>query len=111
MEPKTKNYYIAFSIHGTNSFIVATRSMTEKEYKEHMASRMLFPLTSRLPKPLPGHTKLGWTRLNTKDGTPLRSPPLILSRFSELAKNGWTVDKEKFVEKHYRGKHARSVSR
>lgn len=106
-----KSCYIAFSIHGSNCFIIASKDLEDEAYNALIKTGKFFPVTSRLPTFRRVGTKLGWTRLNTKDGAPLKSVPLILSRFNELAKDGWTVDKTKFVEKHYRGKYTRPVSR
>jgi hypothetical protein len=94
--------YVAFSIHGTCAFITAT--------KNHMDIKDLpkgFTLaTSRRPSHEPekdGH-KLHWDRLLKADGQPLRSAPMIMSCFNDLEKNGWTVDKKKFIDRHWKKK-------
>lgn len=112
MPPKTQ-HYIAFSIHGTNAFIIATRELSKKESTDLLASGEYKVATSRLAKPkVPGSVKLTWSGLTNKaTGQPLKSPPVIIARFKKLEALGWTVDKIKFVEKHFRGKHTRSVSR
>lgn len=93
--------YIAFSIHGTNKFTVAT-----KEFKDYEAvgdfclcggpgSFMIGE--SRRPgynKDKDG-VKLLWSKLNRKDGKPLTDKGWVTRRFKELAKGGWTIVPDK----------------
>lgn len=90
--------YIAFSIHGTNTFITATKELDISKLPPGMKV-----IPSRRPgyNPLQKGFKLRWDRLSTKQGQPLRSPPMILARFNELQKDGWVIDKTNFVDRHY----------
>jgi hypothetical protein len=96
--------YIAFSIHGTNCFIVATREVTL--LTPFITSNPEFSLTdsrrSWADKVLDGY-KLNWTKLCKADGTPHTNPGWVLRRFKELERSGWTIiNREKFVEHHYK---------
>lgn len=96
--------YIAFSIHGTNCFIVATREVTL--LTPFLSYNPWFNLAeSRRPgvnKVVDGH-KLNWTKLCKADGTPHTNPGWVLRRFNELERRGWTiVGREKFVQKFYK---------
>ena len=88
-------HYIAFSIHGTNTFITAQRDAMDLKEGFTVA-------TSRRPSKTDAETKLHWDKLITKKGTPLRSPAMILHYFNQLAMEGWTVDKQNFINRHYR---------
>jgi hypothetical protein len=96
--------YIAFSIHGTNCFIVATREVTL--LTPFLSYNPWFSLAeSRRPgvnKVVDGY-KLNWTKLCKADGTPHTNPGWVLRRFNELERRGWTiVGREKFVQKFYK---------
>ena len=94
--------YIAFSIHGTNAFIVATKTLKTVGSIEELGPEFT-AVNSRRPdyKPEDG-IKLNWSRLNTvKSGKPLSHPAFVASRFKELEKDGWTVDREKFNDYHF----------
>jgi len=88
--------YIAFSIHGTNVYITANRKLDIEDIKEGFSFA-----NSRNPFKTNSDTKLHWDKLITKKGQPLRSPALILHFFKELEKDGWIVDKQNFVKRHY----------
>lgn len=87
--------YIAFSISGTNCFIIATKEMDD-------VPEGFTIVKSRDPKHNEEHIKLIWDKLITKTGNPLRSPQMIVHHFNNLAKKGWFVDKENFVKKHFK---------
>lgn len=94
--------YIAFSIHGTNAFITASRELPHDD-----VSRLGGDFTvvkSRRPghDPKKDGVKLEWRALMTAEGKPLRSAALVLNRFNKLGQEGWTIDKSKFVDRHYR---------
>ena len=100
-------YYIAFSIHGTNTFITA--SCETPEDVKAMTGPMFEGLKmviaqSRRPsyEPLKNGFKLHAEDLKRKDGKPLASPPMILRFFNELEKRGWVVDKKRFIEYHWK---------
>jgi hypothetical protein len=114
--PSDTTLYIAFSISGTNTFITASRVLSAKEFPGlPLAARIsaessaltatlgMSPVRSRRPGFDPSkEIKLQWSRLNTKAGKPLRSPPLILNRFNQLRDLGWVVDSTAFVAKHWK---------
>lgn len=95
-----KQAYIAFSINGTKAFITANHPLDETMMLSKLPAGMKIA-NSRDPLKAPDTVKLHWDRLLTKEGKPLRSPPVILQRFKELEALGWVVDKSKFVKKHY----------
>ena len=98
---KTYKAYIAFSIHGSNCFIVATRRLIEGAPLPSGFS----VVPSRRPDvdvTIDGY-KLNWTKLCKADGTPHTNPGWVLRRFNELERRGWTiVGREKFVQKFYK---------
>lgn len=100
-----KNYYIAFSIHGTNTFIVATKSMTDKElaqletvgYERVNSRRVDAEAVKR------DGIKLSWPGLNTLAGAPLKSPAMVIHRFKQLEKAGWLIiGRREFVQRHWK---------
>ena len=98
---KTYKAYIAFSIHGSNCFIVATRRLIESA----PLPSGFGVVQSRRPDvdvTIDG-CKLNWTKLCKADGTPHTNPGWVLRRFNELERRGWTiVGREKFVQKFYK---------
>lgn len=91
-------FYIAFSIHGTNTFITASRNFDDaKDLKPEFTVA-----TSRRPNKTNAETKLHWNKLITKTGNPLRSPAMILHHFNQLEKDGWNINKRNFINYHYR---------
>jgi hypothetical protein len=94
--------YIAFSIHGSNTFITANREVPHNDLSKIGGEFTVIPSRRAGANVETDGVKLGWSRLNTKDGKPLRSPALILRAFNELAEQGWTVDKQKFIDRHYK---------
>ena len=87
--------YIAFSIHGTNTFITANKEL------ENLTPEFSI-IQSRNPDANRSYTKLLWNKLITKKGIPLRSPAMILHHFNQLEKEGWTVNKQGFINYHYK---------
>lgn len=104
-------YYIAFSIAGTNAFIVAGRNdEPERRIKSLVPpfpeilvfdGDQMQPVPSRMP--YPNGVKLLWPDINTKAGVPRRNPGQILNLFRRLKHRGWTVDESAFVPRHFRG--------
>ena len=102
------SYYVAFSIEGTNAFITANGNVIPR----HCGT--FTPVSSRRPKAnvATDGTKLHWSKLTTKSGKPVRSVPLVLQLFKILEKNGWKVNKDKFIKRHYKdGKLAKNYFR
>lgn len=93
-------FYIAFSIHGTNSFIIATRESGDDFFYPDLPDGFKIVASRRMGTP-PTGLKIHWDKLLREDGVPLASPSLIIRRFSELEKMGWKVSKEHFVKRHY----------
>jgi hypothetical protein len=104
--------YVAFSIHGTNAFLVAVRSIqpvasgTEVFLIGSYAFRLA---TSRRPdhNPAQDGLKLHWGKLYRRtpyaDGMyrPIKCPVKALSLFRKLEADGWTIfNREKFMERH-----------
>lgn len=101
--------YIAFSITGTSAFITATKEVSKHQYDTMVNGGGFIPVTSRRPNYQPEDgIKLGWIVLNTLSGKPLRSPALVLNRFNQLTNDGWSVNKDKFVRRHYRERRVNS---
>lgn len=104
MAKKLTKIYISFSIHGTNCFIVA---VNEKWDVKKLTSAFKI-VESRRPKfnlEKDGH-KIEWSGLkNKKTGEPYKSPQMVLKRFSELEKMGFTIiNREGFVARHFKKK-------
>jgi hypothetical protein len=111
-----KDVYVAFSIHGTNTFITATmKSQTPDQIEEILDSHQSMNKFStesmfKIDKSRrPGfdskkEVKLSFSLLNNKDGTPTKSKTKVMQAFKELEDMGWTVDKEEFVRKHWPSK-------
>lgn len=105
-----KKFYVAFSVHSTNAFAVATIEtdtfVLSKDHTTVMINGREFTLAkSRRPdyNEMKDGQKLHHTDLSTKEGKPLRSTPMIMQFFNRLEKEGWTVDKAAFVTKHWHG--------
>lgn len=105
-----KKFYVAFSVHSTNAFATATIETTDfvksKDGKTITINGMDFePVQSRRAdyKESDGQ-KLHSKELLTKEGKPLRSTPMIARFFNKLERNGWTVNKDAFIQKHWRDK-------
>lgn len=91
---KLQDCRIAFSIHGTCCFIVATKKLDVDKLPEGMTV-----IKSRDSEAT--GVKLAWAELNNKQGKPLTNKITILSRFKKLEREGWKVDSAAFVEKHW----------
>lgn len=104
-----QKFYIAFSIHGSNAFITATKEtdkfILSEDGKKFSIDGLEFNLGySRDPNynfQKQGY-KLLSDRLLTKDRKPLRSHPMILKFFNELEDLGWEVTKDRFLQKHWK---------
>lgn len=107
------NFYIAFSIHGTNTFIVATTKASGSEELQNREGKFVVVSSRRADyDPATHGIKVEWSRLSTLKGTPLRSPAQVIYMFKRLEKLGWTVDEEsrrRFVAKHWSKNKASSV--
>lgn len=103
-----QKFYIAFSVHGTNSFITAVMEtkdfqLSKDKKKVKIGKREFDVAQSRRPDydlKKDGY-KLHAQDLLTKDSKPTRSVPMILRFFNNLAKEGWKIDKNHFVYNHY----------
>ncbi len=94
-------FYIAFSIHGTNKFTVATYSIPNKQRSPglpHQIVKDLFgPAFTIAPSRRPNYDaskdgiKLHWNRLVRKDGTPIQNKGWVTKRFNQLNALGWTI--------------------
>lgn len=94
--------YIAFSIAGTNTFITARKEMSAEEALALTGAPEFFYKNSRRPGFAPAkELKMGWTKLNRADGSPMQNPIWVVRRFNELAKDDWTIDKTKFVQRFF----------
>lgn len=82
------NFYLAFSIHGTNKFRVFTKSASSCE---ELGKGFSVDASRR-----PGYNinkdglKVHWTGLLTKDGKPMVSPSWVHRRLRALVAEGWT---------------------
>lgn len=98
-------FYIAFSVHGTNTFIRASKDTTDYESTEDgllLEGVVYKKVRSRLPNAPKDRTKLHHPLLNNKDGSPTRSKTKILQVFNQLQKQGWKIEgKEYFIKKHW----------
>ena len=107
----TRQFYIAYSIHGSNAFIIATKTMLESSVQDN---EVILP-DGKICKVVPSRDftkknheseerrnsiKLHHPNLLTKKGEPLRSPPHILRVFKALEKDGWTIDRSAFIARH-----------
>lgn len=104
-----KKFYVAFSVHNSNAFAVATietrNFVISRDGKTiTINGREFTPVESRRPdyNPETDGQKLHCKDLTTKEGKPLRSTPMIARLFNQLEEEGWTVDKTAFVKKHWR---------
>jgi hypothetical protein len=97
-----KKAYIAFSIHGTCAFIIATNTV-HSSYGKIITKAPEGEFTiafSRNPVKT-DDLKLHWSKLMKADGTPHTDPRWVIRRFNQLEKAGWKVDREVFVKKHF----------
>ena len=98
-------FYIAFSIHGTNTFIRASKVNTNFELNEDgilLEGVQYTKVMSRRLNSSKDQTKLHHPLLNNKDGSPTRSKTKILQVFNQLQKQGWEIEgKEYFIKKHW----------
>lgn len=94
-------HYIAFSIHGTNTFIVATKDISNKlprGYTVAISRRSDY-------EAIKDGVKVHWDGLLTSRGVPTKSPALVLQRFTQLKAEGWKIiGRDTFVKYHYRDK-------
>ncbi|MDD2879732.1 MAG: hypothetical protein PHQ58_04800 [Rhodoferax sp.] len=93
--------YIAFSIHGTNCFITATKEIGSIA---ELPSGMVRVVSRRKNYDPATDWKVNWDGLLTKKGTPYRSHIRVMQRFNELESQGWAVDKTAFLNKFFKKK-------
>jgi len=97
-------YYIAFSVHGTNAFISATSKSVDLTSGSGFTigkSRRGCVATDR-PFDSVNETKILWDKLNYKDGRgPHINPSHILKLFKRLERMGWKIHDYKFRHHHY----------
>lgn len=96
-----QKYYIAVSIHGTNCFITANKTVSDVK---QLGSGFTVVASRRPDYKSEDGIKLHYDQLMTKAGKPLRCPIRILSVFNALEKVGWEVNKASFVKKHWQKK-------
>ena len=98
-------FYIAFSVHGTNTFIRASKVNTNFELNEDgilLEGVQYTKVMSRRLNSSKDQTKLHHPLLNNKDGSPTRSKTKILQVFNQLQKQGWKIEgKEYFIKRHW----------
>lgn len=102
-----QKYYIAFSIAGTNTFIIAKKEIPGlPRTKEDLAVYGFSVAQSRRPNynPQRDGIKLHWDKLvSTKTKKPYTNPSWIIRRFAELQNLGWEViNRPKFTEKNFK---------
>lgn len=81
-------YYIAFSVHGTNRFYVATK---ESSGPISALGEGFTPVPSRRADydHSKDGVKLHWAKLCRKDGHPYTNRAWVVRRFKELEQQGW----------------------
>lgn len=103
-------FYIAFSIHGSDQFIIATHDggdqvqISEDAKTIRIKDQEFKAVRSRRPdyQFRKDGLKLHWDKLLTQKGVPLRSAAMVLSRFRWLEALGFKIkNKEEFIKKHY----------
>lgn len=102
-------FYIAFSIHGTNKFTVATCDKPAKspilEMPDSTIKDLFGPEFSIARSRRPDYNiktdgvKLHWSKLLRKDGTPIQDKGWVTKRFNQLVKRGWIVVSPKVLNK------------
>lgn len=86
-------HYIAFSIHGTNAFLVAGTD-SENVVEDTPGLKRTF---SRLAVEEQHGIKYIWSSLNNKKtGEPYQNAGLTIKRFRELEKLGWKIDEDSY---------------
>lgn len=105
--------YIAFSIHGTCAFIVATKiiEVFGRTIVTKPPSGIFSKVESRRPNAAIDDLKLHWDKLNKADGTPHTNPSWVIRRFNELEKAGWIIDRKKFIQRNKKNGKDHAVSR
>ena len=88
---KTK-VYVAFSIHGTNNFMVVTNVIDIAKLPTGFTIAR-----SRRPNydAKKDGVKLNWASLNKADGKPHTNRGWMTRRFNQLVRMGWTLEKNK----------------
>ena len=103
--------YIAFSIHGTNTFLVATKNV------ESITD--LGPEFKAVPSRRPGYSsddgvKVEWKGLTVKKTKlPYKHPLWVLNAFNVLETQGWQINTASFnafMSKHFQPKLRRAVA-
>lgn len=91
----TTRFYVAYSIHGTNSYYVAQRDIKgDEEYGLAVLGSTFTKVLSRRPNhnPAVDGVKLHWSRMRTvRDNQLLVDPHVVEKRFLELERLGWTI--------------------
>lgn len=98
-------YYIAFSIHGTNCFISANKTCSPStDGKTVIIDDEKFTIgKSRRDNFSAGkECKLIHADLSNKDGKPTRCPKKVMKFFNKLKSKGWNVSSDDFVKKHWK---------
>ena len=94
--------YMAFSIHRTNAFITANKIIEVPDilFGEIEIDGLKFTTARSRTQSLRGATKLLSSNLNNSKGSPTTDPEQVLEFFTKLGELGWTVDSDRFKEKH-----------
>lgn len=99
--------YVAFSIHGTKTFITASRTVPKTSLNgtlQVLKNMGMEPIGSRRPGFNPNkELKLQWDKLLTKkDKRPMRDPARITHLMRKLTGYGFTVNDKNFIDYHFR---------
>lgn len=101
-------FYVAYSIHGSNCFITANKTIpvmnnvTLERDQEIIIDHLQFTITrSRVGTSLRNATKLLWSELNDSDNIPSTDPRHIDEKFEQLRALGWRIDNKQFRAKFF----------
>jgi O-acetyl-ADP-ribose deacetylase (regulator of RNase III) len=95
-------YYVAFSIAGSNAFITAnkTTEAVQESGKKIIIDGFTFGKGTSRTSSLRGATKLLSADLEDKNRKPTKDPAVVLAFFDKLKEAGWDVDDRSFIARH-----------